>query len=58
MSDPPPGASQVQTSALRGFLRMAGAYFWREPSARWLGLGLLGLTLLQIGIQVRFNLWN
>ncbi len=48
----------VQTTALRGFLRLAGAFFWREKSARWLGLGLLALTLFQIGIQVRFNLWN
>ena len=58
MSEGPVGVPAVQTSALRGFLRLAGAYFWREPSARWLGLGLLALTLLQIGIQVRFNLWN
>ena len=27
-------------------------------NARWLILGLVMLTLAQVGIQIRFNLWN
>ncbi|UFN50580.1 ABC transporter ATP-binding protein/permease [Roseomonas sp. OT10] len=54
----PPREAQIQTSALRGFLRMAGAYFLKERKAQGLALGLLLLTLLQIGIQIRFNLWG
>ena len=49
---------QIQTGALRGFLKLSGAYFWQERSARWMVLGLFVLTLLQILIQIRFNLWN
>ncbi|MDT8333959.1 ABC transporter ATP-binding protein/permease [Roseomonas gilardii] len=49
---------QIQTGALRGFLKLSGAYFWQERSARWMVLGLFLLTLLQILIQIRFNLWN
>jgi putative ATP-binding cassette transporter len=49
---------QIQTGAVRAFLRLAGGYFLRAEGARWLTLLLLALTLLQIGIQIRFNLWN
>ncbi|MCR0984312.1 ABC transporter ATP-binding protein/permease [Roseomonas populi] len=49
---------QIQTGAVRAFLRLAGGYFLRAKGAKWLGFGLLALTLLQILIQIRFNLWN
>jgi putative ATP-binding cassette transporter len=49
---------QIQTGALRAFLRLAGGFFLRERRAKWLGFGLLALTLLQVLIQIRFNLWN
>ncbi|MFC0410367.1 ABC transporter ATP-binding protein/permease [Roseomonas elaeocarpi] len=48
----------IQTGALQGFLRLAGGYFRQERSARWLVSGLVALTILQIIIQIRFNLWN
>ncbi|MDN3567438.1 ABC transporter ATP-binding protein/permease [Paeniroseomonas aquatica] len=39
---------------------MVSGYFNGEDRrrARWLAAGVLGLTILQIGIQVRFNIWN
>ncbi|MBV1799530.1 ABC transporter ATP-binding protein/permease [Siccirubricoccus sp. G192] len=45
---------------IRRFWRLARGYFtgderWR---ARGLAAGVLVLTILQIGIQVRFNIWN
>ena len=49
---------QVPTGALTAFAKFAGVFFIREKPARWLALGLLLLTLLQIGIQIRFNLWG
>jgi putative ATP-binding cassette transporter len=49
---------QIQTGAIRAFLRLAGGFFLRERRAKWLAAGLIGLTLLQILIQIRFNLWN
>ena len=49
---------QIQTGAVRAFLRLAGGFFLREKRAKWLALGLILLTLLQILIQIRFNLWN
>jgi putative ATP-binding cassette transporter len=48
----------IQTGAVRAFLRLAGGFFLRERQAKWLGAGLTALTLLQILIQIRFNLWN
>ncbi|MFT8242527.1 ABC transporter ATP-binding protein/permease [Roseomonas sp. BN140053] len=54
----PRAQTQIQTSAVRGFLRLAGGFFWQEKSARLLAFGLVALTLLQIVIQIRFNLWN
>ncbi|WP_458096126.1 ABC transporter ATP-binding protein/permease [Roseomonas sp. WA12] len=49
---------QIQTGAVRAFLRLAGGFFLRERRAKWLGTGLVALTLLQVLIQIRFNLWN
>ena len=59
MSESNPAAGQqIQTGAFMAFIRLAGGYFVREKSAKWLGIGLIGLTLLQILIQIAFNLWN
>ena len=45
---------------LRQFLRLAGPFFTSEE--KWMAwtllIGVLALTLLQIGIAVRLNLWN
>ncbi len=47
-------------SFLRQFLRLAGPFFTSEE--KWMAwtllIGVLALTLLQIGIAVRLNLWN
>jgi putative ATP-binding cassette transporter len=45
---------------LRGFWRLGRGYFTGETRwrARGLAAGVLLLTLVQIGIQVRFNIWN
>ena len=45
---------------MAGFWRLTSQYFRGEDRrrARWLSAGVLGLTLLQIGVQVRFNIWN
>ena len=42
------------------FWRLAGVYFQSEEkaSARLLLAAIIGLTVIQIGLQVRFNLWN
>jgi putative ATP-binding cassette transporter len=58
--DTPDNGTPHQESFLRHIWRIAGDYFngdqkWR---ARKLAIGVLGLTVLQIGIQVRFNIWN
>ena len=47
-------------SFLRRIWRMSKDYFNGEEKrqARRLGIGVLVLTVLQIGIQVRFNIWN
>jgi putative ATP-binding cassette transporter len=47
-------------AVLRRFVRLAGPFLGREGTARARSTAalLLLLTLLQIGIQVRFNLWN
>ncbi|WP_338661684.1 ABC transporter ATP-binding protein/permease [Pararoseomonas sp. SCSIO 73927] len=58
MSDETGPKVQIQTGAVGAFLRLAGGYFLRAKGAKWLGFGLLALTLLQILIQIRFNLWN
>jgi putative ATP-binding cassette transporter len=45
---------------LRGFFRLAAPYFTSEE--KWMAwtllIGVLALTLLQIGIAIRLNLWN
>jgi putative ATP-binding cassette transporter len=56
-----PVPSSPETGFLRRFLRLAGPFFmagderWR---ARFLAGGVLLLTLLQIAIQIRINVWN
>ncbi|MDO9711181.1 ABC transporter ATP-binding protein/permease [Paracraurococcus lichenis] len=57
-TDPPPDPRP--DGFLRRFARLSALYFngdqkWR---ARGLAAGVLGLTLLQILVQVRFNIWN
>jgi putative ATP-binding cassette transporter len=57
-SAPPEGAAQE--SFLRRFGRLTAEYFnsAEKRRARSLAAGVLALTLLQIAIQVRFNIWN
>ena len=53
-------AAAAREGFFRRFLRLAGGYYTSEEkwSAWGLTIGVLALTLLQIGVQVRFNLWN
>ena len=55
----PPGDA-AQESFLRRFGRLTAEYFnsAEKRRARGLAAGVLALTLLQIAIQVRFNIWN
>ena len=45
---------------LRRFFAMAIPFFNSEErwTARLLGIGVIGLTMLQIGIAIRLNIWN
>jgi putative ATP-binding cassette transporter len=45
---------------LRRFLRLAGPFFVSDERwmARGLAIGVIGLSLLQIAVQIRINLWN
>jgi putative ATP-binding cassette transporter len=45
---------------MAGFWRLTRQYYRGEGRRRawWLTGGVLALTLLQIGVQVRFNIWN
>ena len=54
--DPPAGSQGF----LRRFVALAAPYFTSEERwAAWLMTGgLIALTLLQIGIAVRLNVWN
>ena len=56
-----PAPSSPETGLFRRFLRLAGPFFMagdeRWP-ARLLAAGVLLLTLLQVGIQIRINIWN
>ena len=58
--DTPDTGTPHQDSFLRQIWRIAADYFNGEQRwhARKLAFGVLGLTVLQIGIQVRFNIWN
>src|ERR1700733_4376067 len=67
MSDPltPPTVEPGSpTPPKRNFLRkiwaLAGPYFSSEERirARLMLAGLIGLTLMQIAVQIRFNGWN
>ena len=48
----------------RRFMRLAGPYFVSRrgmpggSSGRWIAAFLLALTVVQVAIQVRFNVWN
>lgn len=56
-----PAPSLPSAGLLRRFLRLAGPFF-TQSSERWqarlLVGGVLALTLFQIGIQIRINVWN
>jgi vitamin B12/bleomycin/antimicrobial peptide transport system ATP-binding/permease protein len=45
---------------LRRFMRLAGPFFSSDEKwmARGLAVGVIGLSLLQIAVQIRLNLWN
>jgi len=55
-NDPPAGSHGF----LRRFITLAAPYFTSEERwSAWLMTGgVIGLTLLQIGIAVRLNVWN
>ncbi|HEY4253092.1 MAG TPA: ABC transporter ATP-binding protein/permease [Roseomonas sp.] len=48
------------TPDLRGFRRWTVAWLTAPDrgAARWLILGVFVLTMAQVGIQIRFNIWN
>jgi vitamin B12/bleomycin/antimicrobial peptide transport system ATP-binding/permease protein len=54
------GGAARREGFMRRFGRLAALYFNGEEKrrARLLAAGVLVLTLIQIGIQVRFNIWN
>ncbi|MFC7737285.1 ABC transporter ATP-binding protein/permease [Roseomonas sp. GCM10028921] len=54
------GDGGIQEGFVRRFWRLARGYYTgdQKRTAWLLTAGVIGLTLLQIGIQVRFNLWN
>ncbi|MGK7867765.1 ABC transporter ATP-binding protein/permease [Falsiroseomonas sp. E2-1-a20] len=63
MSDQIPAAPDQppQEGLMRRFWRLARGYYTSPGDRRqaWLlTLAVVGLTLFQIGVQVRFNLWN
>jgi putative ATP-binding cassette transporter len=63
MSDQLPAAPDLspQEGLMRRFWRLARGYYTSPGDRRraWLlTIAVVGLTLFQIGVQVRFNLWN
>ncbi|MBL6457288.1 ABC transporter ATP-binding protein/permease [Belnapia sp. T6] len=60
MATPEPQEDGAPTGIIAGFRRLTAEYFNGEERrrARMLAAGVLVLTLLQIAIQVRFNIWN
>lgn len=58
--EPTSSDSVAGPRAVRRFLRLAGPVFGPAgaPGVRLMAAGLLGLTALQIVLQVRFNVWN
>ena len=58
-SDPSPPPVRRPNAPTR-FWRLAGVYFQSEEkvAARFLLAAIIGLTVIQIALQVRFNLWN
>ena len=57
---PPTSPLIRRPNAPSRFWRLAGVYFSSEEkvSARLLLAAIIGLTVIQIALQVRFNLWN
>src|ERR1700742_3733645 len=56
-----PALSAPTMGLMRRFLRLAGPFFMGGPDrwqARLLAGGVILLTLTQIAIQVRINVWN
>jgi putative ATP-binding cassette transporter len=49
-----------ENGVLRRFLRLAGPFFTGAAGATpiLLTIAVLALTLVQVGIQIRFNIWN
>ncbi|MBR0654423.1 ABC transporter ATP-binding protein/permease [Plastoroseomonas arctica] len=66
MSDAPATAAEpvplqrAATPDLRGFRRWTKAWLTAPDRgrARWMIAGVIALTLAQVGIQIRFNVWN
>lgn len=64
--DPSPPAAPADPNGvesggtLRRFLRLAMPYFASDEKwmARLLGAGIIVLTLMQLAVQIRLNLWN
>lgn len=54
------GRSRPATPDLRGFRRWTRAWLTAPDrgAARWLILGVFLLTMAQVAIQIRFNIWN
>ncbi len=52
--------SETEPSFTRRLRRLVRDYYGGEArrAARWLTLGVLAVTLLQVVVQVRFNIWN
>jgi len=56
-----PAPSGPETGFLRRFLRLAGPFFMAGDErwqAQFLVGGVLLLTVLQVAIQIRINIWN
>ncbi len=58
--DPEEIIYEPPTGFFRRFLHLAGPYF--KSDERWMArallIGTIALTLIQVGIQVRINVWN
>ena len=54
------GLQRAATPDMRGFRRWTKAWLTAPDrgNARWMIAGVFALTLAQVGIQIRFNVWN
>ncbi len=54
------GLQRAATPDMRGFRRWTKAWLTAPDrgNARWMIAGVIALTLAQVGIQIRFNVWN